>query len=92
MSIGMNGVVGIGLDLWHINNHCRLFKAKSIYIQKTVLFQAIQFSISTQFSFIWPIDRTQQSTTTPGQSGPESSVMVVLDYGRQLYLTHFPSM
>ena len=25
---------------------------------KTVLFQAIQFSISTQFSSIWPIDRT----------------------------------
>ena len=25
---------------------------------KTVLFQAIQFSISRQFSSIWPIDRT----------------------------------
>ena len=25
---------------------------------KTVLFQTIQFSISTPFSFIWPIDRS----------------------------------
>ena len=25
---------------------------------KTILFQAIQFSISTQFSSIWPIDKT----------------------------------
>ena len=33
---------------------------------KTVLFQTIQFSISTQFSSILPIDRT------PGQSGPGS--------------------
>ena len=36
---------------------------------KTVLFQAIQFSISTQFSSIWPIDRTLWGATTPGQSG-----------------------
>ena len=33
--------------LWHINL-CRLFNAKSIFIQ-IVLFQTIQFSISTQF-------------------------------------------
>ena len=41
-------------------------------------FQAIQFNINTQFksknisisnSSIWSIDRTQSSTTTPGQSG-----------------------
>ena len=37
---------------------------------KTVLFQAIQFSISTQFSSIWPIDRTLSGTTTPAQNGP----------------------
>ena len=37
-------------------------------MSKTVLFQIIQFSISTQFSFIWPIS----GATTPGQSGPES--------------------
>ena len=39
---------------------------------KTVLFQTIQFSISTQFSSIWSINRTLSGATTPGQSGPES--------------------
>ena len=33
---------------------------------KTILFQAIQFSISTQFSSIWPIDRTLSGATTLG--------------------------
>ena len=37
---------------------------------KTVPFQAIQFSISTQFSSIWSIDRYQSGATTVGQSGP----------------------
>ena len=37
---------------------------------KTVLFQAIQFSLSTQFSSIWPIDRTLLGATTLSQSGP----------------------
>ena len=32
----------------------------------------MQFSKSTQFSSIWPIDRNQYSATTPGQSGPGS--------------------
>ena len=39
---------------------------------KTVLFQTIQFSISTQFSFIWPIERTLTGTTTLDQSEPGS--------------------
>ena len=39
---------------------------------KTVLFQAIQFSISTQFSSIWPIDMTLSGAPTLGQSGPGS--------------------
>ena len=39
---------------------------------KTVLFQTIQFSISTQFSSIWPIDWTLSHATTLGQSGPGS--------------------
>ena len=39
---------------------------------KTVLFQIIQFSIGTQFSSIWPIDRTLSSATTPDQSGTGS--------------------
>ena len=38
-------------------------------MSKTVLFQTIQFSISSQFSSIWPIDRTLSGATTPGQSG-----------------------
>ena len=43
-----------------------------LYI-KTVLFQTIQFCISTQFSFIWPIDRTLSGATTLGQSAPGSN-------------------
>ena len=56
-------------------------------MSKTVLFQtiqfnistqfqcqnspiSIQFSISTQFCSIWPIDRTLSGATTPGQIGP----------------------
>ena len=39
---------------------------------KIVLFQAIQFSISTQFCSIWPIDRALSSATTPNQNGPGS--------------------
>ena len=39
---------------------------------KTVLFQAIQFSISTQFSSIWGIDGTQSGANTPGKSRPGS--------------------
>ena len=34
-----------------------------------LVFQTIQFSISLQFSSIWPIDRTLSGATTPGQSG-----------------------
>ena len=41
-------------------------------MSKTILFQAIQFSISTQFSSILPIDRNLTGATTPGQSGPGS--------------------
>ena len=39
-------------------------------MSKAVLFQTIQFSISTQFSSIWPIDRTLSDATTPGQCRP----------------------
>ena len=39
---------------------------------KMVLFQANQFSISTQFSSIWSRDRTLSGAITPGQSGPGS--------------------
>ena len=39
---------------------------------KTVLFQVIQFSISMQLRFFWPIDRALSGATTTGQSGPGS--------------------
>ena len=43
-------------------------------MSKTVLFQTIQFSISTQFTcqIIWPQDKTLSDATTPGLSGPVS--------------------
>ena len=41
-------------------------------MSKTVLFQVIQFSISMQFSSIWPIDSNLSGATTSGQSGPGS--------------------
>ena len=42
---------------------------------KTVLFQTIQFNISTQFCSLWSIDRTLSGDTTPGQTtlGSESN-------------------
>ena len=39
---------------------------------KTALFQAIQFSISTQFSSIWSIYWTLSGATFPGKSEPGS--------------------
>ena len=42
-------------------------------MSKTVLFLTIQFCISTQFSFIWPMDRTLSSATTPGLTEPWSN-------------------
>ena len=44
-----------------------------LYIE-IVLFQTIQFSVSTQFSSIYPIDRTLSGANTPDQSGPGSDV------------------
>ena len=41
---------------------------------KTVIFQAIQFIISTHFSCIRAIDGTLSGATTAGQSGPGSDV------------------
>ena len=40
-------------------------------MSKRLVFQTIQFNISTQFSFIWPVDRTLPGAITPGQSAPE---------------------
>ena len=41
-------------------------------MSKTVLFKTIQFSISTQFSSIWPINKIPSGATTPSQNGPGS--------------------
>ena len=51
-----------------------IFFVYTLFNVKTVLFQVIQFNINTQFSFIWPIDRTLSSATSPGQSEPGSNV------------------
>ena len=47
-------------------------------MSKTVLFQAIQFSISTQFSSIRTIDRILSVATTSGQSGPRSDCYILI--------------
>ena len=39
---------------------------------KTVLFQLIQLSISTQLRSIQPIEKPQLGTSTQGQRGPRS--------------------
>ena len=48
-----------------------LSEVRSVNVE-IVLFQTIQFSIYTQFSSIWPIDKTLSGVPTPDQSGPES--------------------
>ena len=39
----------VGWFLWHINL-CRLFNAKSISYEQSILFQTIQFCMSMQFN------------------------------------------
>ena len=41
-------------------------------MSKTVLFQTIQFRLSTLSSSVWPIDRTLSGDNTPSPSGPGS--------------------
>ena len=41
-------------------------------MSKYFLFQAIQFCISTEFRYIWPIDKTLSGATSPGKSRPGS--------------------
>ena len=45
----------------------KTFRFQAIQFSQTVLIQTIQFSISMQFSSIWPTDRTLSGATTPGQ-------------------------
>ena len=49
----------------------KLVKVGSSHV-KTILFQAIQFTISTLNSSIQLIDRALSGATTPGQSGSGS--------------------
>ena len=48
--------------------HFKQFSLVQSLHVKTILFQVIQFSISMQFSSIWPIDRTQSGATILSQS------------------------
>ena len=59
-------------------------------MSKTVLFQTIQFRISTQFSLIWDIDRTLSSATTRGKSGIGNGVgnPALLESHHQIVLRH----
>ena len=41
-------------------------------MSKTVLFQTIPFTISTQFCSLWLLDRTLSGATTPGLKVPGS--------------------
>ena len=57
---------------------------------KTVLFQTIQFSISTHFSSIWPIDRTLSGTNTPRLCRLFNAKSISLDFRVTfIYLCHY---
>ena len=62
----------------------KLAEVRSLNI-KTVLFQTIQFSISTQFSSTWPIDGTLSGGATQVQSRPGSN-------GLWRGIPHFPKL
>ena len=49
------------------------FSVSTVSISKSVLFQAIHFSISSQFSSIWPIEKILSGATTLGQRRPGSN-------------------
>ena len=54
-----------------------LFFKNSVWVSinlndKTGLFQTIQFSVMTQFSSIWPRDRTLSDAASPDLSGSEN--------------------
>ena len=60
-----------------ISNNSVLYKYKFLFRHilnvKTVLFQAIYLSISTQFNSVGPTGWTLSGVTTPGQKGPGSN-------------------
>ena len=54
---------------WFVLQHINTL----LVISRRIKFQTIQFSISTQFTSIWPIVRTLSGATILGQSGPGSN-------------------
>ena len=50
----------------------KTFLFQAIQFSQTVLIKTIQFSMSMKFSYIQPIDRALSGATTPGQSRPGS--------------------
>ena len=56
------------------------FSACTFSMLKTVLFQVIQFCISTQFSFICSIGRALSGATAPDDRGPEAMAMAIKGY------------
>ena len=67
----MENIVLFGLVLWHIN-YCRLLIANQFSYIQMVLFQALQFSVRIQFTYIRPKDRTPSGATIPSKNGPRS--------------------
>ena len=59
-----------------ISNNSVLYKYSfyphTVKMSKQFYFKKFIFSIVTQFSSVWPIDRAQSGATTPGKSVPES--------------------
>ena len=60
----------VALTWNHTKDHNRSRKLCFHHPVKTVLLQTIQFSISTQISSIWPIDRSLSGANTPSKSRP----------------------
>ena len=65
-------LVHVQLNVKRVRFQTIQFSTSTLSMSKTLLLQAIQFSISTLFSSIWPIDRDLSSANTPGQSGSGS--------------------
>ena len=69
-----NKISYVNLTISCSNYYC----SKEVFVHrqlnaKTVLFQAIQFTMGMLFSSIWPKDRTLLGATTLGQSGHGSN-------------------
>ena len=60
----LNQTIQFSLNIVFVNTRLNI---------ETVLFQTNQFSISTEFGSVWPIDRALSGATTLGQSGPGSN-------------------